>query len=155
MSPRSNPNDMISLLACLLHLLTSFGMCTWAGKYKGAVNTSSQIKATFSPDGSSIVCGSEDHQFYTWDTEPVPLAAGSRKKGWRRDRNDEYQRFSAHQAVVTVAMFAHPNVDNPTTKEIMLSADYSGAIKVYAAHVTKPRPNAADAAAAAAAASKS
>lgn len=129
-------------------------MSALSGKYKGAVNTSSQIKATFSPDGSSIICGSEDHQFYTWDTEPVQLAAGSRKKGWRRDRNDEYQRFSAHQAVVTVAMFAHPNVDNPTTKEIMLSADYSGAIKVYAAHVTKPRPTAADAAATAAAASK-
>lgn len=28
-------------------------------KFKGATNTSSQIKATFSRDGQSIVCGSE------------------------------------------------------------------------------------------------
>lgn len=41
-------------------------------KYRGATNTSSQIKATFSPDGKSLICGSEDHRFYTWATEPVP-----------------------------------------------------------------------------------
>jgi hypothetical protein len=39
-------------------------------KYRGMNNTSSQIKATFSPDGKSIICGSEDHRFYTWPVAP-------------------------------------------------------------------------------------
>eukprot|EP00041_Stephanoeca_diplocostata_P028428 m.805740 g.805740 ORF g.805740 m.805740 type:complete len:822 (+) comp23374_c0_seq3:205-2670(+) len=102
-------------------------------KFKGATNTSSQIKATFSPDGQSIVCGSEDHRFYTWNTEPTREA--SRKKGWRRDRNDDYQRFDAHHAVVTVALFMPAPEGNPQDNvEHMLSADYSGSVKVYACH---------------------
>lgn len=85
-------------------------------KYRGATNTSSQIKATFSPDGKSVICGSEDHRFYTWATEPVPgQGAGKFKKGWRRDRNEDYQRFSAHTAVVTVGLFAPCVVDDDTT----------------------------------------
>lgn len=105
-------------------------------KYKGAVNTSSQIRATFSSDGKSIICGSEDHRFYTWETESSPSVGGHRKKNWRRDRNDDYQRFSTHHAVVTVAMFASPIVlpGRSDQQELMLSADYSGSIKVYSSH---------------------
>lgn len=107
-------------------------------KYRGATNTSSQIKATFSPDGNAIICGSEDHRFYTWSTEPTQGPGGTFKKGWRRDRNDDYQRFSAHAAVVTVALFAPPlsqeaSEENSGRPELLLSADYNGCIKVYVA----------------------
>ncbi|RUS33345.1 hypothetical protein BC938DRAFT_472074 [Jimgerdemannia flammicorona] len=42
---------------------------SWECKYKGLENTSSQIKATFSDDGKYIICGSEDHSVYIWNTE--------------------------------------------------------------------------------------
>ena len=120
-------------------------------KYRGMTNTSSQIKATFSPDGKTVVCGSEDHKFYTWTTEPQQPNTGSTfKKGWRRDRNDEYQQFSAHTAVVTVTLFAPPTSDEDAAdadpavtagterehqREHILSADYSGQIKVFRTHL--------------------
>lgn len=131
-------------------------------KYRGMTNTSSQIKATFSADGKTIVCGSEDHKFYTWTTESQqpPGGASTFKKGWRRDRNDEYQQFSAHTAVVTVTLFAPPiaaddqaDADPAVTvpvREHLLSADYSGQIKVFRTHLQPAEGGSGGAAAAAA-----
>ncbi|XP_030636944.1 WD repeat-containing protein 44 [Chanos chanos] len=127
-------------------------------KYKGYVNSSSQIKASFSHDYSFIVSGSEDKYVYIWST----YHDLSKFTSVRRDRNDFWEGIKAHNAVVTSAIFApHPGLiipqetgmDKPDTEckssdsndsetipsgalktdhsEVLLSADFTGAIKVF------------------------
>uniref|UniRef100_A0A8C5WEY5 WD repeat-containing protein 44 n=1 Tax=Leptobrachium leishanense TaxID=445787 RepID=A0A8C5WEY5_9ANUR len=126
-------------------------------KYKGCVNSSSQIKASFSHDYTYIVSGSEDKYVYTWST----YHDLSKFTSVRRDRNDFWEGIKAHNAVVTSAIFA-PNPSlmvspdtNPERQEseskgeqadsdnipsgalksdhteVLLSADFTGAIKVF------------------------
>ena len=125
-----------------LYALKDFSlMC----KYKGLANTSSQIQATFSPDGKSIISGSEDQRFYTWNLQPPGAATASgggiaalgsklRKSAQRRDRNEDYQRFDAHEASCTVACFVPPVQGVAKKREVLLSADYNGTLKVYIAY---------------------
>ncbi|XP_012696914.1 WD repeat-containing protein 44 isoform X2 [Clupea harengus] len=128
-------------------------------KYKGYVNSSSQIKASFSHDYSFIVSGSEDKYVYIWST----YHDLSKFTSVRRDRNDFWEGIKAHNAVVTSAIFApHPGLivpqeagcsekPDPEVKstdsgdsetipsgalktdhtEVLLSADFTGAIKVF------------------------
>ncbi|XP_037126250.1 WD repeat-containing protein 44 isoform X1 [Syngnathus acus] len=127
-------------------------------KYKGYVNSSSQIKASFSHDYSFIVSGSEDKYVYIWST----YHDLSKFTSVRRDRNDFWEGIKAHNAVVTSAIFApHPglivpqetgaektdadckSVDSNESEtipsgalktdhtEVLLSADFTGAIKVF------------------------
>ncbi|XP_028839201.1 WD repeat-containing protein 44-like [Denticeps clupeoides] len=127
-------------------------------KYKGYVNSSSQIKASFSHDYSFIVSGSEDKYVYIWST----YHDLSKFTSVRRDRNDFWEGIKAHNAVVTSAIFApHPSLivpqeagaekPDPEVKstdsndsetipsgalktdhnEVLLSADFTGAIKVF------------------------
>uniref|UniRef100_A0A8C7HZE8 WD repeat-containing protein 44 n=1 Tax=Oncorhynchus kisutch TaxID=8019 RepID=A0A8C7HZE8_ONCKI len=121
-------------------------------KYKGYVNSSSQIKASFSHDYSFIVSGSEDKYVYIWST----YHDLSKFTSVRRDRNDFWEGIKAHNAVVTSAIFApHPNLIVPQEvgaekagadaewyfsstgalktdhTEVLLSADFTGAIKVF------------------------
>uniref|UniRef100_A0A8C4MFJ4 WD repeat-containing protein 44 n=1 Tax=Equus asinus TaxID=9793 RepID=A0A8C4MFJ4_EQUAS len=127
-------------------------------KYKGYVNSSSQIKASFSHDFSYLVSGSEDKYVYIWST----YHDLSKFTSVRRDRNDFWEGIKAHNAVVTSAIFA-PNpslmlsLDVQSEKsegndksedaevlvtmpsgimktdntEVLLSADFTGAIKVF------------------------
>ncbi|XP_028671923.2 WD repeat-containing protein 44 [Erpetoichthys calabaricus] len=127
-------------------------------KYKGYVNSSSQIKASFSHDYSYIMSGSEDKYVYIWST----YHDLSKFTSVRRDRNDFWEGIKAHNAVVTSAIFA-PNpslivfpestvekselevkkseasgLDNIPSgalktdhTEVLLSADFTGAIKVF------------------------
>uniref|UniRef100_A0A8C3VJP3 WD repeat-containing protein 44 n=1 Tax=Catagonus wagneri TaxID=51154 RepID=A0A8C3VJP3_9CETA len=127
-------------------------------KYKGYVNSSSQIKASFSHDFSYLVSGSEDKYVYIWST----YHDLSKFTSVRRDRNDFWEGIKAHNAVVTSAIFA-PNpslmlsLDIQSEKsegndkgedsevldtmpsgimktdntEVLLSADFTGAIKVF------------------------
>ncbi|XP_059857613.1 WD repeat-containing protein 44 [Delphinus delphis] len=127
-------------------------------KYKGYVNSSSQIKASFSHDFSYLVSGSEDKYVYIWST----YHDLSKFTSVRRDRNDFWEGIKAHNAVVTSAIFA-PNpslmlsldvqseksegndkgedaevLDNMPSgimktdnTEVLLSADFTGAIKVF------------------------
>ena len=67
-------------------------------KFRGAQHERSQIRASFSPDGRHVICGSEDKFIYLWKTSDA-LAA-------RRDRNSMWERVRAHKATVTVALFA-------------------------------------------------
>lgn len=127
-------------------------------KYKGYVNSSSQIKASFSHDFSYIVSGSEDKYVYIWST----YHDLSKFTSVRRDRNDFWEGIKAHNAVVTSAIFApNPSLmlspDAQSEKlegheksedaealdampfgimktdhtEVLLSADFTGAIKVF------------------------
>ncbi|KAG7515229.1 WD repeat-containing protein 44 [Solea senegalensis] len=127
-------------------------------KYKGYVNSSSQIKASFSHDYSFIVSGSEDRYVYIWST----YHDLSKFTSVRRDRNDFWEGIKAHNAVVTSAIFApHPGLIVPEESmgekpeaecksldstdsetipsgalktdhtEVLLSADFTGAIKVF------------------------
>ncbi|GFO37301.1 WD repeat-containing protein 44, partial [Plakobranchus ocellatus] len=122
---------------------------TLSCKYKGCMNNSSQIRASFSPTGKYVVCGSEDHFLYVWKTNHEFLKFTSA----RRDRNDYWEAIKVHNAVVTSAVFA-PNPSfifrmaeqqnmeakgeqNPLTldddteeREIIVSADFTGVIKV-------------------------
>ncbi|WAR27960.1 WDR44-like protein [Mya arenaria] len=54
--------------------------------------------------GKYIVCGSEDHFVYMWRTQHEFYKFSSA----RRDRNDYYEAFKAHNAVVTACILA-PN----------------------------------------------
>lgn len=127
-------------------------------KYKGYVNSSSQIKASFSHDFTYLVSGSEDKYVYIWST----YHDLNKFTSVRRDRNDFWEGIKAHNAVVTSAIFApNPNLmlsldmqsekaegsdrsedaevlDNTSTgtmktenTEVLLSADFTGAIKVF------------------------
>ncbi|XP_068621623.1 WD repeat-containing protein 44 isoform X2 [Battus philenor] len=137
-------------------------------KYKGYVNISSQIKASFSHDGKYIVSGSENQCIYIWKT----YHDYSKFSSVRRDRNDFWEGIKAHNAVVTCAVFA-PNPDHmirmiaereaeanmadksPEEREeakgadggmvsssqtghVLVSADFNGCIKVFV-HKAKPK----------------
>ncbi|XP_050680092.1 WD repeat-containing protein 44 isoform X3 [Leptidea sinapis] len=135
-------------------------------KYKGYVNVSSQIKASFSHDGKYIVSGSENQCIYVWKT----CHDYSKFSSVRRDRNDFWEGIKAHNAVVTCAVFA-PNPDHiirmvsereeaeaapddklevqkanessgmvssSQTGQVLVSADFNGAIKVFL-HKAKPK----------------
>ncbi|XP_032516306.2 WD repeat-containing protein 44 isoform X2 [Danaus plexippus] len=134
-------------------------------KYKGYVNVSSQIKASFSHDGKYIVSGSENQCIYIWKT----CHDYSKFTSVRRDRNDFWEGIKAHNAVVTCAVFA-PNPDHMirtiTEREergraasgaagdagdageglvsssqaghVLVSADFSGVIKVFV-HRARPK----------------
>ncbi|XP_035220979.1 WD repeat-containing protein 44-like, partial [Stegodyphus dumicola] len=114
-------------------------------KYKGYVNLSSQIKASFSHDGKFIISGSENQFIYLWKTSHDHAK-------FRRDRNTYWTGIKAHNAVVTSAVFA-PNPSlivkqleheqeretdemkatehNTNNCYVLVSADFSGIIKVF------------------------
>lgn len=114
-------------------------------KYKGYVNVSSQIKASFSHDGKYIVSGSENQYIYIWKTHHDY----SKFSSVRRDRNDFWEGIKVHNAVVTCAVFA-PNPDaiirqieeaeggTSSNGYVLVSADFNGGIKVFL-NKTKPK----------------
>ncbi|KAG5895382.1 hypothetical protein JTB14_029605 [Gonioctena quinquepunctata] len=127
-------------------------------KYKGYVNMSSQIKASFSHDGKYIVSGSENRDIYIWKTSHDY----SKFSSVRRDRNDFWEAIKAHNATVTCAIFA-PNpeaiirlldrqneqcdkkIEDPVVEQhtkggdgyVLISADFNGCIKVF---INKMKP---------------
>lgn len=134
---------------------------TLSCKYKGYLNVSSQIKASFSHDGKFIIAGSENQCIYVWNTyHDYKLSSV------RRDRSDFWEGIKAHNATVTCAIFApHPEaIIKPETDEeisadyaskqqqpdplveqhkkccgyVLVSADFNGAIKVFI-NKTKPK----------------
>lgn len=112
-------------------------------KYKGYVNVSSQIKASFSHDGKYIVSGSENQCIYIWKTHHDYAKFSS----VRRDRNDFWEGIKAHNAVVTCAVFAPcPEIifsqmepdRTETSGYVLVSADFNGVIRVFL-NKTKPK----------------
>ncbi|XP_056006107.1 WD repeat-containing protein 44-like isoform X2 [Ostrea edulis] len=110
-------------------------------KYKGCTNNSSQIKASFSPKSKYLICGSEDHFVYIWKTQHEFYKFSSA----RRDRNGYWEAIKVHNATVTAAVFA-PNPSlfirskklesdssketEETPRQVIVTADFTGAIKV-------------------------
>ncbi|TRX91249.1 hypothetical protein FHL15_007854 [Xylaria flabelliformis] len=80
---------------------------TLEAKLKGHENACNQIRASFSDDGTFVICGSEDRKAFIWSRAMV--ASDSREK-----RPGEY--FEAHSDVVTTAIFA------PTATRRLLQA---------------------------------
>eukprot|EP01083_Nonionella_stella_P194901 718462_1 len=78
---------------------------TMVQKYKGLENTQLQIHASFSPDETVIVCGSDDQRVYLWKTD---LAQSQSNGGFlkNKDRNDSYEYFKVGPEIVTVAVLA-------------------------------------------------
>ncbi|XP_055322901.1 WD repeat-containing protein 44 isoform X2 [Sitodiplosis mosellana] len=130
-------------------------------KYKGYLNTSSQIKASFSHDGKYIIAGSENQCIYVWKTNH-----DYKLSSVRRDRSDFWEGIKAHNATVTCAIFTphpetiiKPEIDDddissvnsssiaqdPMVEQrkkgcgyVLISADFNGAIKVFV-NKTKPK----------------
>lgn len=127
-------------------------------KYKGYVNDSQQIKASFSHDGKYIISGSENQNIYIWKTHHDYAKLSS----VRRDRSDFWEGIRAHNAIVTCAIFSphpetiiKPEVDSeigekekvdPLVEQrtkgcggyVMVSVDFTGCIKVFI-NKTKPK----------------
>lgn len=81
-------------------------------KFRGAQHERSQIRASFSPDGRHVVCGSEDKFIYLWRTSDAQAT--------RRDRNSMWERVRAHKTTVTVALFAPDPQVTPIFSPILL-----------------------------------
>ncbi|XP_078734646.1 WD repeat-containing protein 44 isoform X2 [Lampetra fluviatilis] len=147
-----------------LYDLRDLSLCI---KYKGSLNNSSQIKASFSHNFQHMVSGSEDRYVYLWKT----YHDVNRFSSVRRDRNDYWEGFKAHNAVVTSAIFSpHPALitgsDVPAVEEVvpseggegstetgtagsarseehgevLVTADFTGAIKVFHNRTRRTEP---------------
>lgn len=127
-------------------------------KYKGYVNDSQQIKASFSHDGKYIISGSENQSIYIWKTHHDYAKLSS----VRRDRSDFWEGIKAHNATVTCAIFSphpesiiKPEIDyeisekekvDPLVEQrtkgcggyVLVSVDFTGCIKVFI-NRTKPK----------------
>uniref|UniRef100_A0A7E4ZYC5 WD repeat-containing protein 44 n=1 Tax=Panagrellus redivivus TaxID=6233 RepID=A0A7E4ZYC5_PANRE len=98
-------------------------------KFRGAQIEQSQIRASFSPDGKHIICGSEDAYVYLWRASDFSPSLSVRK-----DRNNMWERAKVHNLTVTAAIFApKPQLflslleDNKRTASVSVSS--SGAVE--------------------------
>ncbi|KAL3134692.1 hypothetical protein ABBQ32_007697 [Trebouxia sp. C0010 RCD-2024] len=111
-------------------------------KYKGHSNRNTQIRASFSADGNSIICGSDDGYVYIWNLEggtSSSQAAGKKEK--EKEKSSSYETFHAHDDIITVAVFAPGTAIRVSTTpdaqsasnfgQVILTAGYSGEIKVF------------------------
>ncbi|GMH71040.1 hypothetical protein TrRE_jg8386, partial [Triparma retinervis] len=123
-------------------------------KFKGLVNSSMQISASFSESGDYIVAGSEDGRAYIWNRQQpqnrgMGLLGGHKDKG----KNKSYESFEATHAtppIVTSALFVPPrslrncflscgcmdggsNFDTSCdlSAGMVVTSDYDGAVRVY------------------------
>ncbi|CAH8521551.1 unnamed protein product [Heterobilharzia americana] len=79
-------------------------------KYRGFVNETSQIRASFSPTGRYLISGSENAFFYIWQ-KSLDVDRVSRFSRVRKDRNNCWEAIKAHDTMVTVAVFSpNPNL---------------------------------------------
>ena len=77
-------------------------------KYKGHSNRNTQIRASFSADGNSIICGSDDGYVYIWTLEDA--AAAGKKVSVSPSLQMKMARGVEH--VVTSVLLLHIKVYN-------------------------------------------
>ena len=103
-------------------------------KYKGHTNRNTQIKASCSPGGEYIICGSDDGWVYMWSVRtgggPPPALedkgglidsstthsqhhAASQQQQQQREKNSSYECFHAGGDVMTVAVFGPITMHRP------------------------------------------
>jgi len=122
-------------------------------KYKGHHNSSTQIRASFSPKGDYIICGSDDGAVYIWSTAKTylpgsperPTESNRSRTGAAvpgeapsqsppKEKNASYESFQAAGDVVTVALFApectHRTEESmsPTAAATPLSAEFRNVV---------------------------
>ncbi|KAM7539630.1 hypothetical protein Aperf_G00000021643 [Anoplocephala perfoliata] len=114
-------------------------------KYRGFLNETSQIRASFSSSGRYIISGSENCFFYIWRKQ-MDFLNISRFSSTRKDRNNCWEAIKAHDAVVTVALFLptsesfliDPHRQHSRRQhmrrpgvEYIVSADCNGCLRVF------------------------
>jgi uncharacterized membrane protein YgcG len=78
-------------------------------KYRGLNNKSMQIKASFSSDGNSVICGSENGTVLIWNTQVPKRSALDAVVGRSSNRNDGVESFECTgdaDVATTAALFA-------------------------------------------------
>lgn len=125
-------------------------------KYKGCINTSSQIRATVSPDNKYIICGSENSSFYIWPMYETSSSIGQRKdrnyawecirlttsadnnqnpiglaSGASFSNNDKLKSMQSRTNIVTAVNFAPiPSLIVPNAQYVIVVADLLGTIRI-------------------------
>ncbi|EPZ32433.1 WD40 repeat-like protein [Rozella allomycis CSF55] len=126
-------------------------------KYVGAINKSSQSKASFHDNGRHVIIGSENGKVYLWSTEKEDRSINMFKK---TPYNSKYESFQASNSSITCAIFApsktvdlleqhglrEPILETITTETsnvvlksrltctegyIVITADWDGAVRVF------------------------
>lgn len=85
-------------------------------KYKGLRNNSLQISASYSPDGSTIMSGSEDGRVVVWRAAHDwynPGSATARITGYSKVKNNSYESFDSTEGKVCTATGFLPCVSSP------------------------------------------
>ena len=104
-------------------------------KYKGLRNDFLQITACYSPDGSTIMSGSEDGKVLLWRAAHDwynPSSATARLTGYNKVKNNSYECFEATGGNVCTATGFLPCVSSP--KEL---AELSAAKKLAAGTISR------------------
>ena len=129
-------------------------------KYKGLSNKSTQIKASFSPKGNFVICGSDDGAVYIWDCSKSPIPGnptlptsskgastivertiGTISEPFIKEKNSSWESFQVSDDVITTAIFA-PEATHlqpvPAEKakyaaygQVIVTCGYQGEIKIY------------------------
>ena len=130
-------------------------------KYKGLSNKSTQIKASFSPRGNFVICGSDDGAVYIWDCSKSPIPGnptpptskatsgstivertiGTISEPFIKEKNSSWESFQVSDDVITAAIFAPEAVHLrpiPPDKakyaaygQVIVTCGYQGEIKIY------------------------
>jgi WD40 repeat protein len=105
-------------------------------KFKGLLNEKLPIRASFSEDGKFVICGSEDHDVYIWNSHGK--VSNSLIMDSAKDHNAQYEHFKAHDDSCTVALFAPRQaiefssaLEVNKIKHMFVSAGFDGTIRIF------------------------